>query len=149
MTLDADPRWEPDVVGTLPEFPIGSIRNDFDEIFLIHGIEHFHWWEAKPLLANIRTALRTGGTLVLEQPNLESVAKAILGMATYSDLWERDTLWALYGAPEGGLMSHKFGYTPTMLKAVLEESGFASDKIHVLEAKSHYPGRDFRIEAVK
>ena len=149
-TLDCNPKCEPDIVGRLPEFKLGSLGTQWDEIYLIHGIEHFTARDGCLLLADIHSALAPGGTAILEQPNLESIAKAILGMETYTDEWERSTLWALYGEPSDDPgMAHKWSYTPSLLCSLLEQCGFSADKIKVGAPRSHIAGRDFRVEATK
>ena len=153
VTLDADPQFEPDILAVLPAFDLKLIRAEpWKMISLIHGIEHFTATEGKALMANIYAVLAPGGKLVLEQPNLESAAKALLGETQYTGIWERDSLWAIYGDPSQDakpMMCHKFGYTPFMLRTALIECGFRDDNIVERTAKGYVPGRDFRMEAVK
>lgn len=152
-TLDADPRHEPDIVASLPAFKLGKIGSEpWDRIALIHGIEHFEEWEARDIVKDIWSVLAIGGTLTLEQPNLEATAKAILGLDRYTMEWERDTVWAIYGDPSRRQhpgMAHKFGYTPATLRALLYGCGFAQDQITTPPITCHIPGRDFRMDAVK
>lgn len=153
FTLDAEPRFEPDIVATLPQFKLGNIRQEpWGQISLIHGIEHFTASEGRELVADIFSVLDIGGKLIMEQPNLASAAKALLGMESYTGEWERDSLWAFYGDPSQDRypgMIHKFGYTPEMLVQLLTECGFKPDNIQILPAKGYVPGRDFRVEAIK
>lgn len=152
MTLDVDPRCEPDILAQLPYFPLKSIRSDWDEIYLIHGIEHFYLWDAKTLARNVYGALRDGGTFIMEQPNLEFAAKVVLGMTkAEGDLKKRCGMWALYGSPENSSegMAHRWAYTPDTLTDLLAECGFKRENIKRGAALSHIADRDFRIEATK
>lgn len=153
ITLDADPRCEPDIVARIPGEPVDSFRTNLSEIYLIHGIEHFHISEAKVLVRQIWKALEPGGFAVFEQPNLEAIARFILGLEMPpADLpMDRATIFAIYGEPfhPSGLMQHYWGYTPESLTQLLVESGFQRERIKVGEARSHWPCRDFRIEATK
>ncbi len=153
FTVDMEPQFEPDLVATLPAFKLGKIRPEpWQQVSLIHGIEHFTAREAQELVTDIFSVLANGGKLILEQPNLESAAKALLGMESYTGHWEQDCLWAIYGDPSQDRfpgMGHKFGYTPAMLTQLLMVCGFKKENIQVLPAKAHVPGRDFRIEATK
>ncbi len=153
VTLDANPAYAPDIVATLPQFQLGSIRPEpWQQIYLIHGIEHFTAFEGHRLVQDMFSVLAPGGTLILEQPNLESAAKALLGFEQYTGEWERDSLWAIYGDPVQATvpcMLHKYGYTPTTLTELLVSCGFKKENIEILPGKTHVPVRDFRVEATK
>lgn len=153
-TLDANPRSGADFIATLPDFPEEVHEVKWDEIELIHGIEHFGLWEAKVLLPIIRELLASGGVLVLEQPNIEYAAKVLLGLIPNPNEHKRGPLdqfhmWPLYGDPshKTKLYSHYWGYTPLTLQRLLMECGFEQSNIIEKRAKSHFPVRDFRIEA--
>lgn len=154
-TLDANPEFKPDYCVLLPPLPREMRNGRWDEIYLIHGIEHFAIWEAVELLPQIHEALVPGGLLVLEQPNLEVAAKVFLGLMppmTADPL--ASGIKAIYGDPRFGnpLMGHKWGWTPSSLTGALIDAGFSSERIKVGEAlsrKGFADGRDFRIEATK
>ena len=57
-------------------------------ISLIHGIEHFTAKEGRELMQDIYSVLAPGGKVILEQPNLEAAAQALLGLASFTGEWE-------------------------------------------------------------
>lgn len=150
VTLDANPKWGPDILATVPPLPDEVTSNKWDEVCGIHFIEHIYLWEARQLLAELYEVVAPGGKLILEQPNIEYAAKALLGKVTVP---AHDAkfyhIWALYGdqGTKDPLWCHKFGYTPDSLSEVAETAGW--DKVVILPARYHRPVRDFRLEAVK
>ncbi len=151
-TLDANPANEPDFVASVPPLPEAVRLVSWDEIELIHGIEHFFAWDAAALLREIHEVLRPDGLLTLEQPNIEFCARVLLGLENlpYGSPGQFD-MWGLYGDPNhrNPLMGHHWGYTPRTLAEALIAAGFNRDKIVQQPARHHRPGRDFRIEARK
>jgi SAM-dependent methyltransferase len=154
-TLDANSDYKPDFCAVLPPLPRELRDGRWDEIYLIHGIEHFHVWEARELIKQIHEALAPGGLMVLEQPNIEIAAKVMLGLM--ESMTPHDPagsgMNAIYGDPryENPWMSHKWGWTPTTLKTLVAECGFPEDQIKVGKSLSRVIaiGRDFRLEATK
>ena len=153
-TLDANPEYRPDYCETLPPLPHYLRTGEWEEIYLIHGIEHFYLWEARELVTGCYEALAPGGILVLEQPDLMVTASVMLGL---QEPMTTDPLAsginAIYGDPvyENPLMCHKWGWTPTTLTQLLTECGFAANNVKTRRALSRpfAEGRDFRIEAKK
>jgi SAM-dependent methyltransferase len=152
VRLDSNPKHEPDILASIPPLP-AEARGPWDEVDLIHGIEHFLPWEAAPLLRGIYDVLKSGGVLVLEQPNLEAAARVLLGLdpPQYQGILE-SAMWPIYGDPahEDTGYLHRWGYTPETLSALLR-SAAPWRGIHLAEQRFHrYAlGRDFRIEALK
>lgn len=153
VRLDVNPEHKPDILAAIPPLPAEVHAHAWDVVELIHGIEHFWLWDAVPLLKDIHKVLRPGGTLVLEQPNIEAAARVLLGLTPpqYKGTLE-SAMWPLYGDPahrDVGYM-HRWGYTPVTLPALLREVATWSS-ITVLPQVYHAyaKGRDFRVEAVK
>lgn len=144
VRLDANTAVEPDILATIPPLP-GAARGPWDRIELIHGIEHFALWEAEVLIREINEALAPGGVLVLEQPNIDFAARALL--SGREDRW---SMWPFYGDPghRDPLYIHRWGYNVKSLTRLLERKGKWS-RIRVAKAQFHVPGRDFRIEATR
>lgn len=150
VSLDANPENNPHIVATVPPLPTAVKMFHWDLVELIHGIEHFHLWEAEQLLREIYECLAPEGVLVLEQPNIEFAAEVLLGRrAPITPTPEGSDMWAFYGDPShrNPLMGHHWGWTPTTLTKALRKAGF--EKITVVPAHYHYRERDFRVEAVK
>lgn len=148
VTLDANGRC--DVTATIPPLPPSVRDTRWDEIRLIHGIEHFYRWDVPTLLESIHSVLAPGGLLVLEQPNIEYAAKVLLGQVE-KPKGHRDQfdMWPLYGDPSHrtDLYSHRWGYSPRTLTQDLVDAGFRREDVRAGRARSHFPVRDFRIEA--
>jgi SAM-dependent methyltransferase len=152
LTLDANAKCKPDYHHSLPGFPFSIEEQSWDEIELIHGIEHFYLWEARQLLKECYALLRPGGRLVLEQPNILYAAKVMAGLLVPpKGAHGQFDMWPLYGDPnhKSSLFCHRWGYTPVTLAAELTTAGFDVDNITHLPARSHYKVRDFRMEAIK
>src|SRR5206468_6621931 len=56
-TLDADPAYDPDYLAHIPPLPSPVMRMVWDEIALIHGIEHIHPGETDRLLRETHAIL--------------------------------------------------------------------------------------------
>ena len=153
-TLDANPEFHPDYCAVLPPLPREVREGQWSEIYLIHGIEHFYIWEVPELLTQIHEALCDGGTIIMEQPNLEVCAKVLLGLIppmTPKPL--ASGIQAIYGDPQYGnpFMAHKWGWTPESLTETMIACGFDRSRVKTGKALSRtFAGeRDFRLEATK
>jgi SAM-dependent methyltransferase len=147
ITVDADPRVKPDIVADLP--PVLPEMDGAEAFRLIHVLEHVHKWEAEEMLRGFFRALRPGGRLVLELPNLDSAIETLSGNnGRPLDRWG---MWVLYGDPnhKNPLFGHKWGWTPRTLRETLVACGFSNDRIVDERAKYHVPDRDFRLVALK
>ncbi len=125
-----------------------------DEIMASHVLEHVIYVEGAELLKRWHSALKPGGRLVLEMPDLEALCADFIN----ADDQQRFILTlCIYGAfancmsPEsvaaGTASPHLWGYYPKLLKSILAEIGYKN--IEVLPQQGQHPGRNFRIEATK
>jgi len=152
VRLDANPEHDPDILAAVPPLPEAA-RGPWDVIELIHGIEHFWLWDAEPLLRDCYAALKPGGMLVLEQPNILYAARVLAGVEkpNYKGTLE-SAMWPLYGDPahrDTGYM-HRWGYTPETLPALLRSvAPWSSVRVREQQYHLYARGRDFRVEAVK
>ena len=151
--LDSNPRNEPDILAALPPLPNAVKEKQWDHIVLLHGIEHFYIWEAQQLVPEMYAALRPGGVLTLEQPDISVCAEWILKGhdPAGADFPEQYRTIGIFGDPshKDPSMIHKWGYTPRTLRKLLVEGGFREDRILFSPARYHQPMRDFRVEATK
>ena len=152
VSLDASPKYSPDILAEVPPLPPEVRDTQWDTIEMFHCIEHHFLWRARVLLQEIYNALKPGGMLILEQPNIEYCAKVLLGQVKppKGDPGQFD-MWGFYGDPNhlDQYMCHHWGYTPESLRAELILAGWKDINITLRAATSHHPVRDFRLEAVK
>lgn len=147
--VDVVARGAADIVAPAQKIPLAD--DVADEVLAIHLLEHFYQWEADDALAEWKRLLKPGGKLALELPNLKKCMENVLSGFT-KDGKHPDQMgwWGLFGDPRqrDPYMSHKFGYTPESLKAMLERHGFT--RITEQPTQFHRTGkihRDMRIEA--
>lgn len=147
--VDSDPANKPDIIASMPPLPDFVAARTWNHIELIHGIEHFYKWQVRPLLCEIYKCMAHDGVLVLEQPNIEQVAKWMSGVESPPANTDQFLMWPLYGDPshKSDGMCHKWGWTPSTLEDELRACGYTD--ISHMPARSHKPERDFRIEARK
>ena len=148
-TLDADPTTQPDIVAAVPPLPPEVLAGAWDEIALIHTIEHFSIQHADEVLRDCYAALRPGGQLTLEQPNIEFCMRVALGeISVPSDRQIRFGLLGIFGEQDGSSwMAHRWGYTPDTLIEKVRKAGFG--RVQICTAQTHHVERDFRLEAFK
>lgn len=135
------------------EFESGNLVNPVplpdgcaEELQSFHFLEHVARYEADSLVAEWHRLLKSGGSLVLELPNIELAAKNLL-----AGMGDQFSMWPLYGdwSHKNPYMLHKHGYTPKTLKGLLKAGGF--EQISILPPRTHGAklNRDMRAEAVK
>lgn len=152
VTLDAHPRSNADLVGGVPPIPDSVEPDSCEVIEMIHFLEHLFLWDARELLKECHRCLKVGGKVVIECPNIDYACKVLTGQVTapggHADQFD---MWPLYGDPshKDPLYGHRWGYTPETLANELEQAGFPGIGIARSSARSHFPIRDFRIEATK
>lgn len=151
FTLDAAPGA--DFQAYVPPLPADVRVVRWDRIVMVHFLEHIYVWEAHKLLRECHEVLTESGELVIECPDISQCAKVLIGLETAPDQAQpgQFDMWGLYGNPEyqDPLYIHKWGWTPTTLSEALVQAGFAAEKVQVVAARYHHPGRDFRVEAIR
>lgn len=84
-------------------------REQFELVFMLHVLEHVSKAEIVPLVRAIHSALRPGGKLIIEVPNM---ANPIIGLtARYADF------------------THEVGFTASSLHQVLSLGGFTEAQV--------------------
>lgn len=153
VTVDANPNNHPHIVAVVPPLPRQVHDRKWDEVLMVHAIEHIAPWLALELCKEVYKCLQVGGKFILEQPNILYAAGVLLGIRepfAGAKPGQAD-MWPLYGNPEtkDEWMLHRWGYTPDSMTAMLREAGFDSRNITIAPAEFHVPERDFRVVAVK
>lgn len=149
VTIDPDPLAGATICTAVPPLPPAVLSERWQVVEMIHFIEHIYHHEAVELVAAVYQILEPGGVLILEQPNLEYAAKALLGMVpTEQKPRQFHDMYALYGDQNGNpYYQHLWGYTPQSMTEMLAGAGFQRDNITIKPAVYHWPWRDFRVEA--
>lgn len=116
VSFDIREEMKPDVVCDLRKIPVPD--QHFDIVFSSHTLEHFGWNGLQGVLKEWSRILKVGGELRLVLPNLRYVAKRIL-----EDTMQPTDFWVLYGEQDYGKNYHASGFTPNVLKALIESLG--------------------------
>lgn len=145
LLLDIDSRGDPDVVCDARELDtLGAAR--FDAIYCSHNLEHYYKHDAAKLLKGFLHVLKPGGFADIRVPDLKTVMRRVV--ASNMDLED-----VLYESPAGPILvsdviygwhkqiessgvdfyAHKRGFTPSSLKAALDQAGFPSVFVDVRE----------------
>lgn len=137
-------------------YPLPLDDNCADEILAIHVFEHFYRWQVDSILQEWHRLLKTGGSLILELPDLikccTNIINGLDGQTKVGKHPDQLGRWGLYGDPrlKDHYMCHKWGYAPKELMRILKENGFID--IKHMDTQFHPAGRkfrDMRIEARK
>lgn len=99
--------------------------NSVDEIRALHIIEHFDFYEGQEILKEWYRALKPGGKLVIETPDLLATCDAFVK----GDEAFRVLLYGhFFAMPWIPGQTHKFLFTETQLRAQLDWTGFKNTK---------------------
>ena len=133
-----------DVFGRLP-FPDACA----DEVHAYHVAEHTHRWLIEGVLAEWARVLKPGGLMVLELPCLDKILDIFnqaveRGIAPPTHL----TMWGLFGDPKwkSEAMCHRWCYSIAEMSHLMTQAGLT---VEAMEAKTHQPIRDMRLEGRK
>jgi predicted SAM-dependent methyltransferase len=119
--VDLQEKYNPDVVMDATDYLRTFTTPYVDMICLHHQLEHVGCGEADALLRECHRALRPGGSLLVFVPDMSELAmrwrEGRIDTQTY--------MINVYGAYMGDEADrHKFGYTYTSLRGLLQSVGF-------------------------
>lgn len=124
VSFDIREDVKPDVVCDVRHLPVPD--QTFDIVFSSHTLEHFGWTNIQKVLKEWSRVLKVGGELRIVVPNLRHVAQRIL-----DDNIVATDLWVLYGEQDYPKNFHASGFTPKILKALVESLEIFEDiQIH-------------------
>lgn len=89
-----------------------------------HVMEHFGHQEIDSIFSMIYDLLEPGGMFHITVPDLESQAEKLLNVDNQYQI-----MVEMFGGQKDDLDFHKMGFTPEILKNVLERNGFNSSNI--------------------
>lgn len=122
VTFDIREDIRPDVVCDVRYLPVPS--ETFDIVHSSHTLEHFPWTSVHKVLEEWVRVLKVGGELRLVVPNIRSVAQRLL-----DDAIVPTDMWVLYGEQDYPKNYHSVGFTPNILKRLVESMGVFEDII--------------------
>jgi len=133
VTLDINPDSKPDLLmdmRDLKSLPASS----FDGVVGSHSLEHVYFHEVPDVLSGVFHVLKRGGRVVQATPNLMRAAKMLVEhdyqapiyLSPAGPIMALDLIYGHRGYVSAGhtFMAHKCGFTPRMLKDLLEQVGF-------------------------
>ena len=103
--------------------------NEVEGIYSSHALEHAPMGKVQPTLKEWFRVLKPGGTLLLQVPNMDYVARYWLTGP--------DRTWAeamAFGNQEHEGEFHKCGFTPMGLQGDLQQCGFIVDQVALIWA---------------
>ena len=143
LNTDITPRQGQAYLDAAKPFPLPD--GSFHYVFAEHMIEHLTYEEGIQMVRESHRILAPGGKIRLATPDLLKLVNILYGPATDQVLHFINFKIDMHSMPEtpdpecyvvnsqmGG--EHKFLYTPKMLRAVLEKSGFQ-------EVRQYAPGQ--------
>jgi hypothetical protein len=93
-----------------------------DEILSRHMFEHFGFADSFALLVKWTLALKVGGLLVIEVPD---VAEIVARMYNGDVKTQASAMRLIYGSQEAGWALHINGWAPDWMRKVLEDFGYS------------------------
>lgn len=132
IRLDINPAVNPDVVGSITDIPL--LPSTVDVIYSAHNLEHLANHEVPVALSEFYRVLKQNGKLLIEVPDIQSVAEAIPRVGLNGVLYESpagpispaDVLYGLRTAVAGGngFYAHRTGFTKETLDKALSKAAF-------------------------
>lgn len=135
IKLDVCENSNPDIVANVVDMGIIP-SNIFDAVWASHIIEHIYWHELPIAFAEIKRILKESGTGIIMVPNLEMLSDCLKDDVNKT-LYESasgpvSALDVIYGHRESIKcgryeMEHKIGFTPKLLKQILNFCDFKNE----------------------
>jgi len=123
----------PDLVYDLEKTPYPWASDSMWHIIWKDSLEHLFWKTVRPALRECFRILRRGGTMYIQCPDLESIARKVIldPNFRFGELYgfEAISFW-VYGRGDAWGGIHRAGFTISALRRLLEEVGFAVIDIH-------------------
>jgi SAM-dependent methyltransferase len=120
VSFDIREDVRPDVICDVRHLPVPD--QTFDIVFSSHTLEHFGWANIEKVIKEWSRVLKVGGELRLVVPNMRFSAQRIL-----DDNMIPQDFWVGWGEQDYGKNFHAIGFTPKVLKALVESLGLFED----------------------
>lgn len=113
VSFDIREEVKPDVLCDIRYLPVPN--ETFDMVFSSHTLEHFGWVNVDKVLKEWTRILKVGGELRIVVPNLRAIAQRLLEDKVHP--WD---MWVIYGEQDYAKNWHGTGFTPNLLRALVE-----------------------------
>jgi len=133
VTVDIDPRTEPDVVADMLALP-ADWTGAFNAVYSSHTLEHLYAHEVPVALAEMQRILRPGGGIILRVPDLQQACtwvalgkpEDVIYVSPGGAVTAMDMIYGYrpYVASAAITMVHKTGFTELTLLAAMARAGF-------------------------
>lgn len=137
--------------------PVGLKDNYYDEILMVHIIEHLSMNDGKKAIQQAFRICKPGGFIEIETPDLLVACQLLLQLEENTPLWYR-AMGLVYGTKgeDGQGQFHLCGYTEKYLTRIMKENGFINIE-NILVGFGHgnneeghpEPQYDFRLKGQK
>jgi len=134
VRLDIDAKVNPDIVGSITNIPMQNAM--VDAVYSSHNLEHLAEHEVPLALSEFYRVLKPGGKLVVEVPDIQSVAEAIPKVGLHGVLYQApcgpispaDVLYGLRSEVASGnsFYAHKSGFTEESLRDAIAKAQFGN-----------------------
>ena len=138
IKLDIDPNVKPDIVADMTNMSMIK-NNSIDAIFSSHNLEHLETHMVPIALKEMLRILKFGGFILVNLPDLETIAKLILDGKLENTLYNSlagpvSPLDMLFGhnlsiQKGNSFMAHRTGFTAKLLGNLLIQAGFKEVRI--------------------
>jgi hypothetical protein len=134
VNIDVREDVKPDVVMDVEKELLKRFRDEsVDEILAKDFVEHLSWRVVKDFLKDCFRALKKGGRIYIQTPDLEAIARKVILNPEFRfgslEGFEAISYW-VYGSGDYGTPSfHRAGFTIPALKKLLESCGFIVEDI--------------------
>lgn len=137
VNLDVDPAVEPDVIHDLKE-PLPYEKNSTDEILLKDVLEHLMQEDAHELLRECTRVLAIDGEIHIRVPNVHAI------LDEFGDREDVMMLFLYGNTQHSGIWgTHKYGYTPDILRGMIEDL-----PLRLVESKQYETNFHFTLRRV-
>lgn len=135
IKLDICEETEPDIVASITDMQIIP-KKSVDAVWASHVLEHIYWHEIPIALAEIKRILKEDGFGIFMMPNLEKIADNIkkdinetLYETSVGPITALDMIYGCRVFMKNGIngMCHKIGYTPKLLREILNFCDFKNE----------------------
>jgi SAM-dependent methyltransferase len=138
VRLDCNKMLQPDIVASIVAMPMIDDAS-YDAIFASHVLEHLYAHEVSMALSEFARVLKPGGKILVQVPDLQAIggrlaldqADHVLYMSAAGAITALDVLYGHQASVGGGnlFMSHKTGFTSSVMKNALQAVGFTKVEI--------------------